>query len=207
MRKGKSLRFAAICHFNWFLCVTLTRIVQTDLSKFNNDWYKPGSAIKRLAWYCVSSIFFETAFPISGFKIFLLKVFGARIESGVVIKPRVSIKYPWKLSIGENSWIGEQVWIDNLDQVTIGKNCCLSQGSFLLCGNHDYKKSSFDLITKPIVLEDGAWIGAKSTVCPGVTVHTHAVLSVGSVATTDLLAYSIYQGVPAAKIRERVMES
>jgi putative colanic acid biosynthesis acetyltransferase WcaF len=180
---------------------------QTDLSKFNNNWYNPGSAIKRMSWYFLSSIFFETAFPLSGFKIFLLKAFGSRIESGVVIKPRVRIKYPWKLSIGENSWIGEQVWIDNLDQVTIGKNCCLSQGSFLLCGNHDYKKSSFDLITKPIVLEDGSWIGAKSTVCPGVTIHTHAVLSVGSVATTDLLAYSIYQGVPALKIRERVIES
>jgi putative colanic acid biosynthesis acetyltransferase WcaF len=182
-------------------------MVQTDLSKFNNDWYKPGSAIKRLTWYCISSLFFESAFPLNGFKLFLLKCFGARISSGVVIKPRVRIKYPWKLSIGEYSWIGEEVWIDNLDQVTIGSHCCLSQGSFLLCGNHDYKKSAFDLITRPIVLEDGVWIGAKSTVCPGVVAHSHAVLSVGSVATSNLEAYSIYQGVPAQKLRERVIAS
>lgn len=181
-------------------------MAQTDLSKFNNDWYNPGSSIKRLAWYCISSVFFETAFPVSSLKVFILKAFGARISNGVVIKPRVRIKYPWKLSIGENSWIGEQVWIDNLDEVVIGKNCCLSQGAFLLCGNHDYKKPSFDLIIKPIVLEDGVWIGAKSTVCPGVKVHSHAVLSVGSVATSDLQANGIYQGVPAAKIRERVIE-
>lgn len=145
-------------------------------------------------------------FPFTGFKRFLLRLFGAKIGKGVVIKPCVNIKYPWKLSIGNHTWIGENVWIDNLDTVTIGNNCCLSQGVFLLCGNHDYKSSNFDLKVSPIILEDGVWIGAKAIVCPGITASTHAVLTVGSVATKNLDAYAIYSGNPAARIKDRILE-
>jgi putative colanic acid biosynthesis acetyltransferase WcaF len=90
--------------------------------------------------------------------------------------------------------------------VNIGANCCISQGAFLLTGNHDYSKPEFDLIIKPIVLEEGAWIGAKSVVCPGIIVKSHAVLSVGSIATSNLEEWSIYQGNPALKVRDRVMK-
>ena len=141
--------------------------------------------------------------PFVGIKIFVLKLFGAKIGANVIIKPKVSIKYPWKLEIGANTWIGENVWIDNLDSVIIGVNCCLSQGALLLCGNHDYKKKSFNLIVKPITLEDGAWVGARSTVVQGVVMKSHSILAVNSVATSDLEPYGIYQGNPAVKIRER----
>ena len=80
----------------------------------------------------------------------LLRLFGANVGRGVVLKPRVTIKYPWKLAVGEHSWIGENVWIDNLGQVTIGNHCCLSQGALLLCGNHNYKKATFDLMVGDI---------------------------------------------------------
>jgi putative colanic acid biosynthesis acetyltransferase WcaF len=179
---------------------------QTDLSSFNNSWYKPGNPVKRGLWYVCNILFFTNRwFPFSSAKKGILKLFGAKIGKGVVIKPHVNIKYPWKLRIGDYTWIGEGVWIDNLDMVSIGKNCCLSQGAFLLCGNHDYKKTSFDLILGEITLEDGAWIGAKSIVCPGVRVGSHAVLSVNSVATKDLLPYSVYSGNPATLVRERVL--
>jgi putative colanic acid biosynthesis acetyltransferase WcaF len=79
----------------------------------------------------------------------------------------------------------------------------VSQGAFILCGNHNYKKTSFDLIVKPVTLEDGAWVGAMSIVCPGVTLKTHSVLTVDSVATETLEAYSLYKGNPALKIRQR----
>ena len=92
---------------------------------------------------------------------------------------------------------------DNLDDVTIGSHCCISQGALLLCGNHNYKKESFDLMTGKIILEDGVWIGAKAIVCPNVTCHSNSVLSVGSVATKNLEDDSIYQGNPAVKIRSR----
>ncbi len=133
----------------------------------------------------------------------LLRMTGASVGAGVVIKPRVTIKYPWKLAVGDHSWIGEQVWIDNLDQVTIGAHVCISQGALLLCGNHDYKKPTFDLITGPIVLEDGVWIGAKASVALGVTCGSHSVLAMGSVATKNLEEWIVYQGNPALAVRER----
>ena len=139
----------------------------------------------------------------SSIRIKILRTFGSTIGNGVVIKPNVNIKYPWFLTIGNDCWIGEDVWIDNLAQVSIGNNVCLSQGAYLLTGSHDYKKEAFDLMLGKIVLEDGVWIGAKSVVCPNVTCKSHSVLAVGSIATSDLDAYGIYQGNPALFKRRR----
>lgn len=180
----------------------------TDLSKFNNTWYNPGgSSLKRLFWYCTNAVWLNSAFPLSGFKVFLLRMFGAKIGSGVVIKPHVNIKYPWNLEIGNNVWIGEYVWIDNLAKVKINDNVCISQAAMLLCGNHNYKQVTFDLVVGEIILEQGVWIGAKATVCPGVICHSHSVLSVGSVATHNLDTYTIYQGNPAKKVRDRKVDA
>ncbi len=175
-----------------------------DLSKFNNTWYKPGrGAIVRFLWMCTSAMWVNSWWPFSGCKKFCLRMFGAKIGSGVVIKPHVNIKYPWKLKVGDNVWIGEYVWIDNLGEVIVEDNVCLSQGAFLLCGNHDYKKESFDLIVGNITLRSGSWVGAKSVVGPGVTLNSHAVLSAVSVASADLDAFFIYRGNPAEKVRAR----
>lgn len=181
---------------------------KTDLSVYTTGNYSTGAGVvKRTLWYFVNIVFFiSPLIPVSSLKTALLRLFGAKIGKGVVIKPAVNIKYPWKLSIGNYSWIGEKAWIDNLDQVKIGENCCISQGAMLLCGNHNFRKSSFDLITRPIVLEDGAWVGAHSVVCPGVTCKSHSVLAVNSVATRDLEPYFIYQGNPALKTKERFID-
>jgi putative colanic acid biosynthesis acetyltransferase WcaF len=180
---------------------------KTDLSTFNNSWYKPGASfLKRGLWYCFNNAFFVSRFPFSGFKVFLLRVFGANVGIKVVIKPGVNIKSPWLLSVGNYVWIGENVWIDNLVKVSIGSNVCISQGAMLLTGNHNYKKSTFDLITGEIKLEEGVWIGAKAVVCPGVSCASHALLTVSSVATENLQAYTIYQGNPAVKVRDRVIK-
>jgi putative colanic acid biosynthesis acetyltransferase WcaF len=179
---------------------------RTDLSSFSNPEYNPGASfIKRGFWHLVSAAFFQSRFPVNGIKVMLLKLFGARIGAGLIIKPSVNIKSPWLLNVGAHCWIGEHVWIDNLVPVSLGDNCCLSQGAMLLTGNHNYKKSTFDLITGEIHLEEGVWIGAKAVVCPGVKCRSHALLTVGSVATSTLEAYSIYQGNPAQKVRERVV--
>jgi putative colanic acid biosynthesis acetyltransferase WcaF len=181
----------------------------TEISRYNNSHYKPGgNVLKRLGWYYVNILFFKSGMiPSSGLKCALLRAFGAKIGIGVNIKPCVNIKYPWRLIVGDYTWIGENSWIDNLDNVVIGNNCCISQGAMLLCGNHNFKKSTFDLITGKIILEDGAWIGAFSIVCPGVTCKSHSVLAVNSVATRDLDPFCIYQGNPAVKVKERVFES
>jgi putative colanic acid biosynthesis acetyltransferase WcaF len=184
-------------------------MMHTNLSSYNNDWYAKEIGAprwKQFIWYFINILFFINPFnPLNGIKIWWLKRFGAVLGKGIVIKPAVNIKYPWKLTIGDNSWVGEKVWIDNLAQVFIGKNVCLSQGAMLLTGNHNYKKSSFDLMVAPIVLEDGAWIGAHSVVCPGITVGTHAVLTVQSVAAGNLEAFGIYQGNPALKVKVRTI--
>ena len=181
--------------------------MNVDLSKYNNDWYKPGNPLRRVLWYMVNRLIFKSAFvPFYGLKRSLLRLFGARIGKGVVIKPGVSIKYPWLLSIGDHSWIGEQVWIDNLAEVSIGRNVCISQGAMLLCGNHDYTKVAFDLMLWPIEIQDGVWIGAKAIVGPGSTCRSHAVLTAGSVCSGVLKAFTIYQGNPAVAIKQRVIK-
>lgn len=178
--------------------------MNTDLSKYDNSWYNPGgSVVKRLIWYCVNLLVIRNRWnPVSWLKRIILRLFGAKIGKGVVIKPGVNIKYPWRLKIGDYSWIGEGVWIDNLGDVTVGSNCCISQGALLLCGNHNYKSKTFDLIVKPIVIEDGGWVGAMVTVCPGVTIHSHGIASVGTIVTQDIQAYKVLK--PDGSIVDRV---
>jgi len=180
---------------------------QTNLSAYNNHPFHPGgNALKRALWFYINAVIFKTSLlPFSRFKIFLLRVFGAHIGKNVTIKPCVNIKHPWFLTIGDNTWIGENVWIDNLVMIAIGSNVCLSQGAVLLTGSHNYKKSTFDLITGSITLENGAWVGAGAIVNQGITVASHAMLTAGSVATKNLDAYTIYQGNPAIKIRSRII--
>lgn len=181
---------------------------KTDLSKFNNSWYHPGSSFKIGMWHLFSAAFFLNHLSfISSLKVAILRMFGAKVGKGVVIKQGVRIKYPWLLEIGDHVWIGECCWIENHAKVTIGNNSCLSQGAMLLCGNHNYKKSAFDLEIGAITLEEGVWIGAQSLVCPGITCKSHAVLSVKSVASKDLDAYGIYRGNPALKVKDRNIES
>jgi putative colanic acid biosynthesis acetyltransferase WcaF len=178
-----------------------------DLSTFDNSWYSPGaSRARRAVWFIVSALFVASRFPFSRVKVGLLRMFGARVGLRVVVKPSVHIKSPWLLEVGDNAWIGEQVWIDNLVRVTVGPNACISQGALLLTGNHNYRKPRFDLMTGEIVVCEGTWIGARAVVCPGVTCGSHAVLTVGSVATASLEPYGIYQGNPASRVRDRVIK-
>lgn len=181
-----------------------------DNNSYNNNWYKKeigAGRTKQALWYFTNIIFFINPLnPVSSIKCFLLKCFGAKLGKGVVIKQSVNIKYPWKLTIGNYAWIGEKVWIDNLADISIGNSVCLSQGAMLLTGNHDYTKTTFDLVVRKICLEDGVWIGAHALVCPGVTCYSHAVLAAKSVATKSLEAYTIYQGNPANPVKKRVFE-
>ena len=133
-----------------------------NLEKFKkSNIYGEKSFITNLVWYFINNIFFNSFIPGSKIRIFLLRLFGSNIGKNVYLKPKINIKFPWKLRIGENSWIGEKVWIDNISEIDIGKNCCISQGVYLCTGNHDFKKESFDLISEKIIIEDSVWVGAK----------------------------------------------
>jgi len=180
-------------------------MTRTELKLFDNTSFdKEVGRFKWLLWIIINAFFFKSSwFPFMKIKIFLLKLFGASIGKRLVIKPAVSVKFPWKLNMGNDVWLGENVWIDNLDKVNIGNNVCISQGAMLLTGNHDYSLSTFDYRNAPITIEEGVWIGAKTVVCPGVICKSHSVLSVGSIATKELEPYTIYQGNPAVKVRQR----
>ncbi len=177
-----------------------------NLSTYNNlGFNRQKSLLVECFWRLISVLVFESGLvPFYGVKRKILKCFGAKVGHAVVIKPGVKITFPWKLSIGDYSWIGEKVWIDSLEQVDIGSHVVVSQGSYLCTGNHDYKRPSFDLMSKPIVIKSESWLGAFCLVCPGVTVGQGAVLTMGSVASEDLDKGGVYQGNPAVKTRDRI---
>ena len=178
----------------------------TTLTKnFNKKEFRTGATVAKVyCWYMVNVLCFRSGLiPFSTILVLILRLFGAKIGKDVRIKPGIHVRYPWKLRLGDHSWLAD-CYIENLDLVTIGKHVCISQQAMLMTGNHDYKSISFDLITKPIVIEDGVWIGAKSLVAPGVRVASHAVLTAGSTAVRNLDAYVVYQGNPAIRRRSRI---
>ena len=175
-----------------------------QLKTFNNKWYNPGSKLLRCTWYIVSFFFFENNFFLFyKIKIIILRLYGAKVGENVIIKPNVKIKYPWFLSIGNNVWIGEKVWIDNLAQIEIGNDVCISQGVFLINGNHDWHKSTFDLVLKPILIKNESWIGAKSIVLSNSIIENGVVLCAGSVLSGKTKKGYIYSGSPAKQIKKR----
>lgn len=179
-----------------------------ETTQLRKAFKKPGfdvgaSPLKVMCWYMTSLLLFRSGIlPFSNMLVYILKIFGASIGKDVRIKPGVHIRYPWKFTMGDHSWLADS-YIDNLDQVTIGKNVCISQQAMLLTGNHNYKLASFDLMTRPIYIEDGVWIGAKCLVSPGVYACSHSILTAGSTAVKNMEAYGIYQGNPAVKTRQR----
>lgn len=178
-----------------------------DLSRFRNDRYDHGRGLPvRLLWiFCEALILKNPLFVWSEGKAILLRLFGAKVGKGVVIKPNLSVKHPWFLTVGDHVWLGEKAWIDNLAPVAIENDCCLSQGAMLLTGNHNYSMVTFDFLAQPITMKRGSWVGAQALVCPGVTVGEGAILAAGSVATKALEPWGIYQGQPAVRVRERVV--
>ena len=179
------------------------------LATYRQGDYQPGrGAIVRGLWYLVSLMLFESGwFPFFKIKVALLRIFGAKLGQRIVIKPHVRIKFPWRLSARDDVWIGQGVWIDNLAEVTLGGDCCLSQGVYLCTGSHNHRKPSFDLLTSPIRVEEGSWICARATILPGVSIGRGALVAAGSVVTEDVLAQTIVGGNPAKEIGKRTFDA
>jgi putative colanic acid biosynthesis acetyltransferase WcaF len=181
---------------------------QVDLASFSTKGFDRGaSAFKEALWLVVSLVLFRMCpLCLSSLKCAVLRLFGARVGAGVIIKPEVKITFPWKLTLGDNVWLGEQCWLLALAPIEISGNVCISQRAFLCTGNHNFRSPAFDLITRPIRVEAGAWVGACAFVGPGVTVGTHAVLTAGSVAAKNLDPWRIYYGNPAVCVKERSLQ-
>jgi putative colanic acid biosynthesis acetyltransferase WcaF len=183
---------------------TRSTIVRNDLFDRTRGLDRGRPYLVEALWHLCKCVFFLTPLPVpSRFKCFLLRLFGARIGRGVVIKPQVKILFPWKLSVGDFAWIGEEVFILNFEQVEIGAHTCISQRVFLCGGSHDYRQPDMPYRNGPIVIEDGAWIGAQSFVACGVTIRTEAVVTAGSVVTRDQPARMVCGGYPCVPVKER----
>jgi putative colanic acid biosynthesis acetyltransferase WcaF len=167
--------------------------------------YTPGAPYwKQLLWYFFGSPLVESYYiPVSSVKVRVLRLFGASVGQGVRIKPGVKVKFPWRLSIGDYVWIGENTWIDNLASVCIENHVCISQGVYFCTGNHNWNHPNFQLMIAPIHIEEGCWIAAKAVIGPGVTTGYGSVLTLGSVTSQSLKPLTIYAGNPAKPIKQR----
>ncbi|MEO6054252.1 MAG: WcaF family extracellular polysaccharide biosynthesis acetyltransferase [Chthoniobacterales bacterium] len=174
-----------------------------NLGNFTTGGFTRGAPLWMEAlWVITRCLFFTTSWPFpSAFKTFLLRTFGAIIGEGLVIRSGVDIHFPWRLRIGSHVWIGEGVKILNLAPVEIGSNVCISQEAYLCTGSHDHHKDTFDLITKPIHIHDGAWISARAFIAPGVTVGSHSVVSAGAIVFKDVPEKVLVRGNPASIVR------
>ena len=180
-----------------------------QLANYDNSWYRPGgSLLKRSLWFFFGQPLLRSSWiPSSGMRVHLLRLFGARVGTGVVIKPSVDVKYPWHLVIGDNCWIGEHVWIDNLTTVRLGSNVCLSQSAYICTGNHDWSDPHFGLRIAPVQLGDGAWAGAKSILTPGSLMGDGSVAAAGAVVVGAVPEFEIYAGNPARFVKARVVRT
>jgi putative colanic acid biosynthesis acetyltransferase WcaF len=158
--------------------------VRNDLFDGSPDLARGRSRPVEALWYLIKCTVFLSALPWpSSMKCALLRLFGAKIGTRVYIKPRVNVHFPWKLEVGDHSWIGEEVFLLNMEPIVIGTHCCISQRAFLCTGNHDYRQVHMPYRNRSIVVEDGAWVGAQAFVGPGVTIGSEAVVAAGSVVT------------------------
>lgn len=131
----------------------------------------------------------------------MLRLFGASAGERVVIRSRVNITFPWRLVLGDDVWLGEEVVLLTLAPVTIESDVCISQRAFLCTGSHDFRRESFDLVTKPIFIRRSTWIAAAAFIAPGVEVGEGSLVSAGSVVLESIPPHSIVRGNPAVAVR------
>jgi len=172
-----------------------------NLGNFSNPEKKSVIFLLRIvSWLFVSRLMFERSLCPSSFKIALLRIWGARIGTNVLLKRNIRISFPWLLEVGQNSWIGEGVWLINHAKIAIGSNVCISQRSIICSGSHDYRSASLEYAHKPIVIKDGTWVCLDAKVLPGVTLGECSVVSAGEIVRESLPNYSILVGGQVRRI-------
>jgi putative colanic acid biosynthesis acetyltransferase WcaF len=162
------------------------------------------AVVVQLWWVVQASLFACSPQFAYKWRNFLLRCFGAKIGSNVIIRPNVKITYPWKLTIGDYAWVGDNAELYSLGEITIGKNTVVSQRSYLCTGSHDHKSEAFDIYAKPIVIEDEAWVATDVYIAPGITIGKGAVIAARSSVFKDMPAGMICMGSPAKPIKPRI---
>jgi putative colanic acid biosynthesis acetyltransferase WcaF len=177
-----------------------------DLARFRlPDDFRGRSGLTVQIWWLVQATLFRGSPQIMyPFRRWLLRLFGAQIGKGVIVRPSATLTYPWKITIGDYSWVGDNVVIYSFGQISIGKNVVISQKSYLCAGTHDYRSVTFDIHASPITIEDEAWVGADVFVAPGVTIGRGAVVGSRSSVYTNLPAMMVCIGSPARPSHARL---
>ncbi|OKH22667.1 putative colanic acid biosynthesis acetyltransferase [Chroogloeocystis siderophila] len=163
---------------------------------------KPGWYVQ-LWWLVQSTLFGLSPQFMYAWRRWLLKAFGATVGQKVLIRPTARITYPWKVQIGDYSWIGDDVVLYSLGDIAIGNNVVISQRSYLCAASHDYNSSSFDIFAKPVRIEDEVWLATNVFVAPGVTIGKGAVVGACSSVFRSLPSMMICTGCPAQPLRRR----
>jgi putative colanic acid biosynthesis acetyltransferase WcaF len=158
----------------------------------------------QLWWIVQATLFRGSPQVLYGFRRWLLRLFGAQVGKGVIIRPSVTVTYPWKVKIGNHSQIGDDAVIYSFAEISIGSNVVVSQKSYLCAGTHDFRSTSFEIQSMPIVIEDEVWIAADVFVAPGVTVGRGTVVGARSSVFTNLPEMMICLGCPARPVRPRL---
>ena len=168
------------------------------------DNFRGKSKITVQLWWLIQALFFSTTPQFMyGWRRFLLKCFGAKIGKNVIIRPSAKFTYPWKIKIGDYSWIGDDVVLYSLGEIEIGAHTVVSQKSYLCTGSHDYTKNDFPIYSKKIIIEDECWLATDVFVSPGVTIGRGTVVGARSTVIKDLNSNSVYVGSPVKFIKNR----
>ena len=157
-----------------------------DFTGVNYD--KGRSALWQAAWFATQHLVFSSWWLPARFRPPVLRAFGARIGRGVLIRNGVRVQWPWKLRIGDHSWIGEGAWLLNLELISIGSNVCISQEAFLCTGSHRHYNPTFEFDNRPVIVRDSAWVAARALVLRGVTIGEGALIAAQAVVTKDVPA-------------------
>ena len=157
---------------------------------------------KEMLWVAVKCVFFQTPWPWpSALRVALLRAFGARVGKDVTIRSQVNFTFPWRLSVGDHVWFGEEVVVLSLAPVTIESHVCISQRAFLCTGSHDFRSEMFELIVKPITVRERCWIAAQVFIAPGVEIGAGSMVAAGSVVLGNVAAGVLVGGNPAMVVK------
>lgn len=168
-----------------------------DLFKLPKGFRGQPAWLVQLWWLIQGSLFAWSPQFMYGWRRFLLRSFGAKVGIKALIRPTARITYPWKVSIGAHSWIGDDVVLYSLGEIEIGDDVVISQRSYLCAGSHDYTKPTFDIFTKKILIASEVWVASDVYIFPGVTIERGAVVGARSSVFQDLPGNTVCYGNPA----------
>lgn len=179
-----------------------------ELSKFKlPDNFRGRSAlIVQLWWLVQASIFQHSPQFAYGFRRWILRLFGASIGNGAIIRPSVTVTYPWKVIIGEHAWIGDDVVLYSLGQIDIGAHTVISQRCYICTGDHDYSEVDFPIRSRRISIDRESWIASDVFIAPGVHIGKGVVIGARSTVFSDMPSEMICYGYPCKPVKKRLTQ-